>query len=107
MDIILSIMLKTPEKFIRDLSERAKARRLALTFTQMELSKRSGVSLGTLKLFERTGKISLDSLLKLAIALGSTQGFDVLFTYSKSSLSPVSLDDLIKTSTPRKRGRSA
>ena len=107
MDIIISIMIKTPREFIRDLSERAKARRLALNFTQMELSLRSGVSLGTLKLFERTGKISLESLLKLAIALGSTQGFDALFTFTPSSLTPVSLDDLLKTSSPRKRGRSS
>ena len=40
------------------------------------MAERSGVSLGSLKRFENTGKISLDSLLKLMHLLGRLNEFD-------------------------------
>lgn len=47
--------------------------------TQEQLSERSDVSLGSLKRFERTGEISLSSLIKIAFALGLEDDFDSLF----------------------------
>ena len=44
--------------------------------SQSELSNRSGVSLGSLKRFERTGNISLLSLLKLTHVLGRLDDFE-------------------------------
>lgn len=38
--------------------------------SQKELATRSGVSLGSVKRFEQSGEISLQSLTKIAIALG-------------------------------------
>ena len=48
--------------------------------SQEKLSEKSGVSLGSLKRFERTGQISLLSLTKLAVALGMQQELERLFT---------------------------
>ena len=45
-------------------------------YTQTECATRSGVSLGSLKRFERTGQISLESLLKLAFVLECLGDFD-------------------------------
>lgn len=47
--------------------------------SQKELAARSGVSLGSLKRFEQTGEISLQSLTKLAIALGAEGELETLF----------------------------
>jgi transcriptional regulator with XRE-family HTH domain len=47
--------------------------------TQKELATRSGVSLGSLKRFEQSGEISLQSLTKLAIALGVEGELEKLF----------------------------
>jgi transcriptional regulator with XRE-family HTH domain len=44
-------------------------KRLDKNPTQEGLAKRSGVSLGSLKRFESSGHISLESLLKLALVL--------------------------------------
>ena len=87
-----------------DIAKRLQSRRLALTLTQKGLELRSGVSLGTIKRFERTGNISLESLLKLTIALGVDNEMEVLFS---SPVQPVisSLDDLLKQPKSRKRGR--
>ncbi len=51
------------------ISTKLKALRKAKGMTQVELAEKSGVSLGSIKRFERTGQISLVSLSKIAIAL--------------------------------------
>jgi len=89
---------------MRNIADRARERRLALNLTQLGLSKRSGVSLAVIRLFEQFGKISLESLLKLALALGSANDFAKLFEKSEYTAS-ISLDELIQQSTKRKRGR--
>jgi transcriptional regulator with XRE-family HTH domain len=99
-------MLKTSTETIAELAQRAKSMRLAQNLTQAGLEQRSGVSLGSIKLFERTGKISFESLVKIAIALGASEGFDGLFQPNLTENR--SIDDLLKdakASTGRKRGR--
>lgn len=85
------------------IAEKMRAKRLALDLSQGTLSQRSGVSYGVLKKFERTDQISLESLLKLALALRSLSDFEHLFSPDKPE-EAMSLDELIKA-TPRKRGR--
>ena len=53
--------------------------RRAARISQADLAVRSGVSLGSIKRFEHTGNISLESLIKLAYALGYENDFDTLF----------------------------
>ena len=48
--------------------------------TQEQLSVKSDVSFGSIKRFERTGEISLSSLIKIAFALGLENDFDYLFS---------------------------
>lgn len=106
MAIIVSIMLRTSTETVVELAERAKSMRLSQNLAQAGLEQRSGVSLGTIKLFERTGKISLESLVKIAIALGASEGFISLFHSAPNE--ERSIDDLIKdanASKGRKRGR--
>lgn len=47
--------------------------------TQKQLTARSGVSLGSLKRFEQSGEISLQSLTKIAIALDVENELEDLF----------------------------
>ncbi len=47
--------------------------------TQKQLAARSGVSLGSLKRFEQSGEISLQSLTKIAIALDVENELEGLF----------------------------
>jgi transcriptional regulator with XRE-family HTH domain len=48
-------------------------------YSQKELARRSGVSLGSLQRFEQTGEISLRSLLNLAMVLDCLEDFVHLF----------------------------
>jgi hypothetical protein len=61
------------------------------------------VSYGVIKKFERTGQISLASLLKLALSLGALADFERLFARPLPE-QLTSLDELMKDIS-RKRGR--
>lgn len=80
-----------------------KERRLAIGYTQEALAKRSGVSLGSLKRFERIGQISLESLVKIGAIL------DVLSDFEKLCSQPLekveSLDEILKEKPKPQRGR--
>ena len=85
------------------IANRARDLRLELNLSQQTLSEKSGVSYGSLKKFEQTGQISLESLLKLAVILGYMDDFNALFV-RKSAEKALSLDELIGNGK-RKRGR--
>jgi len=70
--------LQTPEQVSQSLAARIKALRLARGWKQITLAERSGVSLASLRRFEESGRISLQSLLGLAFALNRLDDFDTL-----------------------------
>jgi transcriptional regulator with XRE-family HTH domain len=100
--MISTFMISTNE-MMEHLAKAAKTKRLALNLSQQSLSNRSGVSYGVLKKFERTGQISLESLLKLALSLDALEGFHSLFEATKPE-EAITLDELMHDTT-RKRGR--
>ena len=69
---------KKPFDFLQEIALRHKALRKQAGFSQSELAQRSGVSLGSLKRFETTGHISLESLLKLTDVLNRLNDFEAL-----------------------------
>ena len=97
------ISIKSPFEMAGVIAKKAQEKRLKLNLSQKTLSEKSGVSYGTLKKFEQKGQISLESLLKIALALGEMDQFEHLFANSEDAL-PSSLDELLDDH-PRKRGR--
>ena len=59
-----------------EMAKRHKMLRKQAGFTQSELARRSGVSLGSLKRFETSGQISIQSLFLLIEVLGRLEDFD-------------------------------
>lgn len=98
----MTFILKTPTEIMSDLALRIKSKRLELNLTQEGICSRSGVSLGSLKRFESTGQISLESLLKLAHAVGALSDFDSLFANQKNRSSLFTPTNEIKK---RQRGK--
>ena len=82
---MIHLTSKTPDVIQKELAERVRVRRRELRYSQAELARRSGVSLGSLKRFEREHEISLASLVKLSIALGCREDFDALFARQRFS----------------------
>jgi len=86
-----------------EIAERVKRLRLDRGWTQEEAAKRAGMALATFRLFERTGRISLERLLKLAVVLDARDGFNGLFAAPAAR----SLEELERSLAPstRKRGK--
>ena len=72
-------ILTTWAEINMELAKRIVQLRKRKKISQKEFAVRSGVSLGSLKRFEQTGEISLQSFTKLAIALGVEGELEALF----------------------------
>lgn len=99
------VSLVTPAKAQKKLAEQARARRLQMELTQEGLAERSGVALPTLRKFERTGALSLESFLRLHMVLGGLE--DILKATQVKDTPFASIDDVLeKSGNPtRKRGK--
>ncbi len=71
---------KTPNEIAKSLTEKIKQQRKKLKISQEVLAQKSGVSLGSIKRFETKYEISLQSFIKIAIALNLDSDLDNLFT---------------------------
>jgi transcriptional regulator with XRE-family HTH domain len=69
---------KKPADWMLEMAKRHKMLRKQAGFTQSELAHRSGVSLGSLKRFETSGQISMQSLFLLINVLGRLDDFDTI-----------------------------
>jgi len=69
---------KLPSDILKSTAQNVAELRKELNWTQMDLVDKSGVSYGSIKRFERFGKISFESLLKIAEALNRLDEFETL-----------------------------
>lgn len=76
---MINLHQKTWKEINNEIADRLVKLRKRKKITQKELAVKSGVSLGSLKRFEQSGEISLQSLTKLAIALDVEGGLESLF----------------------------
>ena len=74
---------KTPNDIAHELVEKIKQHRKKLKISQAQLASKSGVSLGSIKRFESKYEISLNSFIKILIALNLEQDLENLFTQKK------------------------
>ena len=100
---MINEMLINPAEVSIIISSSVRAKRLSLNLSQQSLSRFSGVSYAVIKKFELTGKISLESLLKIAMALSCLNEFTNLFKINNLETF-ANLDELMNKKT-RKRGR--
>ena len=100
----MSLFMMAPSQMGLHIAKQAQAKRLSFNFSQKTLAERSNVSYGVLKKFERTGKISMESLLKIALVLGVLEKFNDLFSPTPPEQF-LSIEELMKQDTTRKRGR--
>ena len=70
---------RLPGEVMQQIAKREKALRKAKGFTQAQLADNANMSLGSLRRFEQTGRISFESLVALSFALGCDSELDCLF----------------------------
>jgi len=98
---MLPFNLQTPREIQLILSKRIKRLRLINEWTQAELAERAGITLASLKRFESTGKISLERLSLIALALGRLNELMQLFEEPEI----MTLSDIKKLTKKRQRGK--
>lgn len=76
---MINLYQKTWTEINNDIAQKIVRLRKRKKITQKKLAARSGVSLGSLKRFEQSGEISLQSLTKIAIALDVENELEDLF----------------------------
>jgi len=77
---MISLYQKTWKEINNEVASNVQKLRKRKKISQKELAERSGVSLGSIKRFEQTGEISLQSLTKIAIVLRAEDELESLFT---------------------------
>ncbi len=82
-DINEFVPAHTEQTVVAELVDRVKMRRKELGLSQRYLAVRSGVSYGSIRRFEKSGDISLSSLVKIAHAMDCLTDFNELFKYKK------------------------
>ena len=81
-----------PDEIKSELSSRFKTLRLSLNYSQAYVSTKSGVSLRTIKSFEKDGSISVDNLIKILRVLNVADNFNYLIP--ETGLNTVDLHNL-------------
>ena len=76
---MINLYQKTWTEINNDIEQKIVRLRKRKKITQKQIAARSGVSLGSLKRFEQSGEISLQSLTKIAIALDVENELEDLF----------------------------
>ena len=89
---VLFLNQKTPNEIAKSLADKIKEHRKRLKISQEVLAQKSGVSLGSIKRFETKYEISLQSFIKIAIALDLDKDIETLFTQKTYT----SIDEIIK-----------
>lgn len=94
-------VLDNAEDVMHEVAENFRKRRVEKNITRQRISEMSGVPLSTVARFERKGLISLESLVKLAMALGYVSDMRALF--GKSRFNTMAELDLIRRKSRGKR----
>ena len=83
---MLDVGFATYEEVCKELGARLKAQRLAQMLTQEDLAVRAGLSTGTVKNIENKGQSSIESVVRLGLALGLADHFQELFKLEVESI---------------------
>ncbi len=98
---MVDFVISLPDEICATLGGRARARRLVLNLSVDELAARVGISNKTLSNFERTGRCTLETFVRVLEALASLPDLqNVLVTHS------LSIEDMRQNSAVRMRQRA-
>jgi transcriptional regulator with XRE-family HTH domain len=96
-----------PKMITSMIAQRHRELRLKRNMTQGELAKRADLSEGTIKRFEKTGRINTDGLARVLIALGQGDAFNNFLTDTGPAVVARSLDQIEREHNARHRQRAS
>jgi len=87
------LSLKTEADIIQEARDLIRGHRMALTWRQDDLAKRSGLGIATVRRFESTGRIGFVGLAKLLATLGLADRF--LAALKPPAAAPMNIDEFL------------
>lgn len=100
---ILDFNLATHLEICQELGRRLRLKRLLKRLKQTELALRAGVSVGTVKNLESKGQSSIESLVRVVVALDLVNDLSLLFGSKLQSIAEVEqMERLVSKSIPRR-----
>lgn len=87
------LSLKNETDIVREARELIRAHRMALSWRQDDLAKRSGVGIATIRRFESTGRIGFVGLARLLATLGLADRF--LASLKEPARAPKDIDEFL------------
>lgn len=82
----MNFNLTTPEEILHQFALRLRAQRLVQEFSQHTLARMAGLSLGAVRKLETDGHCSLETLIRVAQALGLVGELEPLFAQKPESI---------------------
>ena len=101
----MAFSLSTPAEILHSLGVRLREQRLAQSLTQRELAQMAGLSLGALRKLETDGQCSLETLVRVAQALGLLETLEDLFVLKRQSIAQMEQAEVVsrRQRAPRKK----
>ena len=99
------MLFKSPGEVLREIGFQVQRKRLERNWTQAKPAHHANLSLSVLRKFEQTGKISLESFVKLAYVLDFSE--ELLESVKLPTDTPDSMDELLSDRKTRKRMRAS
>lgn len=90
----MSFVISTYNEILATLGARLRAQRLAQDLPQRELARMAGLSLGALRKLEGNGQTSLETLVRVAQALGLAGELESLFVLRRESIAQMAQAEL-------------
>ena len=87
-------MVSPHSEILATLGTRLRAQRLAQDLPQRELAQMAGLSLGAVRKLEASGQTSLETLVRVAQALGLAGELDALFVLKRESIAQMEQAEL-------------
>ena len=93
--------LASLDEIVQQLGQRLRDQRMSKLMTQVELASRAGVALGAVKKLESSGKVTVETLVAVARALGRVGDLNIFLIEAQFSIAEMERNEL----AARKRAR--
>lgn len=101
----IDFKLASPQEINDELARRLRIQRLLKNLKQQDLANMAGVSVGTVKNLEAKGQSSLESFIRIVMALNLQSELSTLFQTKVNSIEQMEKIEKLTSASVRKRAR--
>jgi transcriptional regulator with XRE-family HTH domain len=105
---LIDFKLASPGEVVEALGRRLREQRMSRSMTQADLATRAGVALGAVKKLESSGRVTVETLVQGAGALGLVDEFNSIFAIrAQMSIADMERHELVRRKRVRKHSAAS